>query len=190
MFRTRFPYHLYVWQAPDVPPAAFKNEVHGMIRFTMSLALMLLLTPPLLPQNPDNPDAPPNPELQRQEIINLEHEMASAIRLNNATFFRRVFTDDFIGTLSHGQTVNKQELIEQVQNSGSSYQSFEASDITVRIFRSTAIATCLWSSRGTYRGQRVDTQMRTMHVYINASRGWHVIASETTALPPYAPHAL
>jgi ketosteroid isomerase-like protein len=154
------------------------------------LAFLLLLTPPCPLQNPDNPDAPPNPELQRQEIVNLERETARAIMLNNGTFFRRVYSDDFTGTLSHGQSVNKQQLIDEIQSGGSKYQTFEASDINVRIFQSTAVATCLWSARGTYRGERVETQMRSMHVYLNGTRGWHVVAGQTTPLPPYTPHAL
>ena len=39
-------------------------------------------------QEQDEP--PPNPEMQRQEIINLEHEAARAIQTNTGTFFRRV----------------------------------------------------------------------------------------------------
>ena len=46
-------------------------------------------------------------EIDRQEIVNLEKEAAHAIQLNNPTFFKRVYSDDFTGTLSHGQPVNK-----------------------------------------------------------------------------------
>ncbi len=161
-----------------------------MLRLQTLLALVLLFTSPLQRSDQENPDAPPNPELQRQEIVNLEHETARAIMHNNATFFRRVYSDDFIGTLSHGQNVNKRQLIDEVQSGESTYQSFDASDINVRIYQSTAVATCLWSSRGTYHGQRIDTQMRTMRVYVNVARGWRVIAAEHTPLPPYLPHAL
>ena len=44
-------------------------------------------------QEQDEP--PPNPEMQRQEIINLENEAARAIQTNTGTFFRRVYSDDF-----------------------------------------------------------------------------------------------
>ena len=150
------------------------------------LALTLVMTPVLNSQDPYAPDDnPPNPEMQRQEIINLERETARAILLNNGTFFRRVYADDFAGTLSHGQTVDKTHLINEVQNGGARYQSFNASDIQVRIFRETAVATCLWTARGLFRGQQSDSQMRVMHVYINGPRGWHVVAGQTTPLPPY-----
>jgi hypothetical protein len=151
------------------------------------LALALLWSPIV---NSQEPDAPPNPEMRRQEVINLEREMARAIMLNNATFFRRVYSDDFTGTLSHGQTVDKLHLIAEVQNSGAKYNFFDASDIQVRLFQETAVATCLWTSRGVFKGQQIDNQMRVIHIYINGPRGWRVVASQTTPMPPYTPHPL
>ncbi len=64
-------------------------------------------------QYPEGP--PPNVEMQRQEIIVLEREAARAIQLNDRTFFRRVYADDFTGTLSHGQPVDKTQMVNVVQ---------------------------------------------------------------------------
>jgi Domain of unknown function (DUF4440) len=145
-------------------------------------------------QNPcdrNDPECiPPNPEMRRQEVVNLEHETARAIMQNNGTFFRRVYSDDFAGTLSHGQMVDKNHLINEVQNGAAKYESFNASDIQVRFFQETAVAICLWSSRAIFNGQQIETQMRVMHVYVNGPRGWHVVASQSTPLPPYTAHPL
>ena len=158
-------------------------------RLLLLAAMVLPITPVLNSQDPSD-DQPINPEMQREEIINLEREAAHAILQNNGTYFRRVYAEDFSGTLSHGQTVNKLQFINEVQNGGAHYLSFNASDIQVRIFRETAIATCLWTSRASFKGQMIDTQMRSMHVYINGPRGWHVVAAEITPLPPYTNHPL
>ncbi len=159
-----------------------------MKKLISMVALAILFTPTVNSQDPD--DLAPNPEMQREEIVNLERETARAIMLNNGTFFRRVYAEDFAGTLSHGQKVDKNGLINEVQNSGARYQSFSASDIQVRLFRDAAVATCLWTSRGSFRGQAIETQMRVMHMYINGPRGWHVVAGQVTALPPYSAHPL
>jgi hypothetical protein len=163
-----------------------------MNRLIPLLAIALLFTPAVNSQDPYAPpdDNPPNPEMQREEIVNLEREAAHAILQNNGTFFRRVYAEDFSGTLSHGQPVDKIHFINEVQNGGAKYQSFNASDIQVRLFRETAVATCLWTSRAFFKGQLTDTQMRTMHVYINGPRGWHVVAGQITPLPPYTNHPL
>ncbi len=135
-------------------------------------------------------EQPVNPELQRQEILNLENEAARAIQTNAGTFFRRVYSDDFSGSLSHGQTVNKAMFIDAVQTSDVKYDSFNASDVSVRIYKDAAIATCMWSARGVFLGQRFSSQMRVIHVYINGPRGWHVIAGQITVLPPGAQQPL
>src|SRR5229473_6125906 len=90
---------------------------------------------------------PADPELHRQEIVSLEREAARAIQLNNGTFFRRVYSDDYTGALSYGLLVNKTQWIETVQSRAVQYESFTATDIRVRIFQETAVATCLWSAR-------------------------------------------
>jgi len=159
-----------------------------MTKLIPLLVLALLLGPAVNSQ--DNDDVKPNPDMQRQEVVNLERETARAIMLNNATFIRRVYSEDFAGTLSHGQSVDKLQLIHEIESSGVHYQVFNASDIQVRLFRETAIATCLWSFRAILNGQQTETQMRVMHIYINGPRGWHVVAGQTTALPPYTSHPL
>jgi ketosteroid isomerase-like protein len=137
-----------------------------------------------------DPDPAANPEMQREEIVNLETEAARAIQTNAGTFFRRVYADDFAGTLSHGQVVNKTSFISAVQNGEVHYDAFIASDVNVRLFRDAAIATSLWSARGTYREQRFSSQMRTMHVYINTPHGWRVVSGQITLLPPGAQQPL
>jgi len=138
----------------------------------------------------DDDDAPPNPEMQRQEIANLETEAARAIQTNTGTFFRRVYSDDFSGTLSHGQPVNKTTFINAVQTSEVKYDAFNASDISVRLYRDAAVASSLWSARGTYKEQRFTSQMRVIHIYINTPRGWRVVAGQITLLPPGAQQPL
>jgi len=135
-------------------------------------------------------EPPPNPEMQRQEIVNLENEAARAIQTNTGTFFRRVYSDDFSGTLSHGQIVDRTTFINAVQTYAVKYDAFNASDISVRIYKDTAVATCLWSARGTFQGQSFASQMRVMHVYIDTPRGWRVVSGQITLLPPGAQQPL
>ncbi len=125
-----------------------------------------------------------DPEVQRQEIVSLEKEAARAIQLGDTTFFRRVYNDDFTGTLSHGQQVDKSRWIQIIQSPKVKYDSFIASNIKVQIFQDTAVATALWSSRRKIKDEVVGNQMRTIHVYISTQRGWQVVSGQTTNLPP------
>ena len=156
------------------------------------LTMWMALAPAWSPQTDQIADcyrrcrlAPTDPDMQRQEIVNLEKEAARAIQLSDGTYFRRVYSDDFSGTLSRGELVNKTGFINAVQATGIKYQTFIASDIKVHIYRDTAVATCLWSSRAIVKGQTVSTQMRVMHIYIEGGSGWRVVAGQNSPLPPY-----
>ncbi len=160
------------------------------------LAIVLALSSPLHPQEDARQihreacmDAcireRPNPELQRQEVVALEKETARAIQLGDATFFRRVYSDDFSGLLSHGQTVDKAGWIAAVQAPDIKYEAFMASDVKVRLYRDIAVATSLWSIRAFSRNQRIDSQMRVIHVYMYTGGGYRAVTAQTTLLPPY-----
>ena len=164
-----------------------------MFKFAVALAIGLALGPSW--QEPENwreacirrcvvSPTSGDPEVQRQEIVSLEREAARAILQNSGTFFHRVYSEDFEGTLSHGQQVNKSQCIAIVESPSVKRESFNASNIRVRIFQDTAISTCLWSSRFIVNGQRLSTQIRAIHVYINTPRGWKAVSGQATNLPP------
>jgi hypothetical protein len=168
-----------------------------MYKLAALLTIWLALSPAWSPQNESLNDcysrcnAPPiDPEMQRQEIVNLEKEAAHAIQLSDGTFFRRVYSDDYTGTLSRGETVKKTGFINAVQSTTVKYEAFNATDIRIHIFRETAVATCLWSARAVVRGQSVNSQMRVMHIYVNSGSGWKVVAGQTSPLPPYTQQSL
>jgi Domain of unknown function (DUF4440) len=167
-----------------------------MKRVAVLLVISLVLTLPMHPQDDSLQDRRgacmdaclrerPNPELQRQEVVALEKETARAIQLGDATFFRRVYSDDFSGVLSRGEVVNKSGLLAAVQNPTIKYESFTASDIKVRLYRDSAVATSTWSMIAVLNGQRISSQMRVLHVYIYGAGGYHVVNAETTLLPPF-----
>ena len=162
------------------------------VRVAMALGLALAPSWQTSPQQQARQDAciqrcvteAGDPEMQRQEIVSLEREAGRAIQQNSSTFFRRVYSDDYIGTLSHGQPVDKTQWVAVIESPAVKYESFSVSDVKVRIFQDIAVATCLWSSRSIIRGQHVSSQIRAIHVYVNTQHGWHVVSGQATNLPP------
>jgi len=167
-----------------------------MKRMAIFLVILLAVSPTIHPQE-DSRQAlrsacmeacmleRPNADLQRQEVVALEKETARAVLLGDATFFRRVYGDDFSAVLSRGEIVNKNSFIAAIQAQDIKYESFTASDVKVRLYRDVAVATSTWSMRAVLKGQRLASQMRVMHVYIYTSGGYHVVTGQTTLLPPY-----
>jgi ketosteroid isomerase-like protein len=122
-------------------------------------------------------------EMKQEELVNLEKETARALKENNGALFRQAYGDDFVGILPTGQTVDKAGWIAAMENSGAKYDSFVTTDIRVRVFKETAVVTCLWSVRGTRGGRAFSQQFRVTHVYVYGQRGWQAISAQETLLP-------
>lgn len=122
-------------------------------------------------------------EAKQDELSNLEKETTRALQWNTGTFFRRVYSEDFVGILPNGQVVDRNGFIASVENSNIKYASFVPSDIRIRLYQFTAVVTCLWSARGTSGNQNFSRQYRVTHVYVYGPRGWQAVSSQQTLLP-------
>jgi uncharacterized protein DUF4440 len=134
----------------------------------------------LVAQAPD--DQPANPEMQRQELVNLEKENAHAIQLHNATFFKSAYSDDFHGVSRYGETVGKAGLIRDLEQLSLDFESVVSSDAQVRMFRDAAYVLSLRSEVGHAAGKRFYNQFRILRVYINTPRGWKIVSQLETKL--------
>lgn len=149
-------------------------------RYAFCLAAMLLWVGIARAQDPDTP--PPNPEMQRQELINLELENARAIKLHNPTFFQSVYSEDFCGVTRYGEVVNKTRMVKEVETMSQEFDSVVSSDAQVRMFRDTASVLSLRSEVGHANGKKFYNQFRVLRVYINTPRGWRVVSQLETML--------
>ena len=124
----------------------------------------------------------PNPELQREELVNLEKENARAIKLHNPTFFKSVYSEDFYGVTRYGEVLNKTGILKEVEAMPQQFDSVVSSDAQVRMFRDTASVLSLRSEVGHLNGKKFYNQYRVLRVYINTSRGWRVVSQLETML--------
>jgi hypothetical protein len=131
-------------------------------------------------QAPD--EAPVNPEMERQELVNLELENARAIKLHNSTFFKSVYSEDFRGVTRYGEVLDKAAVMREVENMPHEFDSVVSTDAQVRMFRDTASVLSLRSEVGRINGKRFYSQYRVLRVYVNTPRGWRVVSQLETML--------
>jgi hypothetical protein len=158
----------------------------GKITFILSMLACLLLASPSQAQRLSAAEMKAKAaeeEMQHQELVNLQGETVRAIQMNNTAFFRRVFSDDYVGTEASGRVLTKSAFLGALQTSPMKYTTFLATDIRVRIYETTAVVTCLWSARGTSDGHAFARQSRVTTVYVYGQRGWQAVASQETQLP-------
>jgi Domain of unknown function (DUF4440) len=124
-----------------------------------------------------------NPEMQRQELVNLELENARAIQLHNPTFFKAAYSEDFHGVTRYGEMVNKQGIIHDLEVMNLQFDSVVSSDAQVRMFRDAAYVLSLRSEVGRADGKKFYNQFRILRVYVNTPRGWRIVSQLETKLP-------
>jgi len=127
-------------------------------------------------------EQPANPEMQRQELVNLELENARAIKLHNPTFFKAAYSEDFHGVTRYGETVNKQAIIHELETMNLQFDSVVSSDAQVRMFRDAAYVLSLRSEVGRADGKKFYNQFRVLRVYVNTPRGWRIVSQLETKL--------
>ena len=127
-------------------------------------------------------EQPVNPEMQRQELVNLELENARAIKLHNPTFFKAAYSEDFHGVTRYGETVNKQGIIHELETMNMQFDSVVSSDAQVRMFRDAAYVLSLRSEVGRADGKKFYNQFRVLRVYVNTPRGWRIVSQLETKL--------
>ena len=133
-------------------------------------------------------EQPANPEMQRQELVNLELENARAIKLHNPTFFKAAYSEDFHGVTRYGETVNKQAIIHELETMNLQFDSVVSSDAQVRMFRDAAYVLSLRSEVGRADGKKFYNQFRVLRVYVNTPRGWRIVSQLETKLATDANH--
>ena len=151
-----------------------------MNRLFLIASACLLLAGVVRAQDPDEP--PPNPELQRQELVNLEKENARAIKLHNSTFFKAAYSEDFHGVSRYGETVNKAGIIRELETLPLEFDAVVSSDPQVRMFRDAAYVLSLRSEVGRANGRKFYNQFRILRVYVNTPRGWRIVSQLETKL--------
>jgi Domain of unknown function (DUF4440) len=149
-------------------------------KFVLFVSAWLLCAGQALTQEPD--ELPPNPEMQRQELINLEKENARAIKLHNTTFFKAAYSEDFHGISRYGGVLNKQGIIHELETMPLEFESVISSDDQVRMFRDTAYVLSMRSEIGQVSGKRFYNQFRILRVYVNTPRGWKIVSQLETRL--------
>lgn len=157
-----------------------------MSRVLLIASTWLLLAGIVRAQEPDEP--PPNPELQRQELVNLEKENARAIKLHNSTFFKAAYSEDFHGVSRYGETVNKAGVIRELETLALEFDAVVSSDAQVRMFRDAAYVLSLRSEVGQANGKKFYNQFRILRVYVNTPRGWRIVSQLETKLATDASH--
>ncbi|MHB8600597.1 MAG: nuclear transport factor 2 family protein [Ktedonobacteraceae bacterium] len=115
-----------------------------------------------------------NGEHTEQEVMRLADAWATAEVRGDAAFLERTLADDFIGIGPLGFMLTKQEWIARHQSSDLQYETFNLDEINVRVYNEAAVLTGRQVQQGAYRGNSINSQLRTTLVFVQQQGQWRL----------------
>lgn len=131
-----------------------------------------------------------------KDLLQLEHDWATAAVTHNADAVRRVEADDIIVTYIDGSTGTKADDVRDIETGALSAEAWDLADVQVKVIDAdAAIVTGRGIIKnGKYKGpdgrmQALKSDYRFTDVFARRNGQWQAIASQTTTIlnPPASP---
>jgi ketosteroid isomerase-like protein len=116
-----------------------------------------------------------------QAVIAGEHQFDKALSTNNVDLVASLVADNYVSTNIDGAVfVGKAANIADMKEG--TLTSYESTDLKVTVYRDTAIATAIFSSKGTYKGTPADALGRYTDTWVKMNGKWLCVASHSSRI--------
>ena len=117
-----------------------------------------------------------------QEVRGVLKQMIDADLKGDAAVLDRTTTDDYTITRDNGIVRNKAETLQGIKDGSTRFESFDVSDIRVRIYGETAVVTFHEAIKGSRAGKDMSGQFREIRVFIKRSGNWRAVLAQRTRI--------
>jgi len=120
-----------------------------------------------------------------QQLTKVLQDFLGAVPRGDRRVFDSFFADDVIYTRSAGVTVNKAEIMKNidVRAANEPTATFAAEDITVRPYGNMAVVNFRLVMRSEKDGKQETTKFRNTGTFLKRNNKWQVIAWQATRVP-------
>jgi hypothetical protein len=102
-----------------------------------------------------------------------------------AAILEKSFADDYTRIFTDGRMFNKKQTLDNFRAGKIKYESFEISDLRIRIYGNTAVSTAFAKTTGTTYGVATSpTGVRQTQVLVKRNGKWQAVLAQTTKLSP------
>ena len=116
-------------------------------------------------------------------ISQYEHDAAAADLSGDVSFYQRNLADDWTDGMSNGRFQNKKELISDLTDKANNITFHETiTDIKVRLYGDTAIATYTEMYDALISGKRVSKTIITTDTFAKIGGQWKLVAAHSSAV--------
>jgi ketosteroid isomerase-like protein len=122
------------------------------------------------------------PGKAEQALMALEQEWAGAVKRQDAATIDRIQAEEYTFTDPAGRTWTKTRALDSVKAGDLAIDSFELSDVQVKIYGNTAVITFTITWNGTFRGTDISGPQRMTDVFVKRAGRWQCVASQATRI--------
>jgi ketosteroid isomerase-like protein len=127
-----------------------------------------------------SPGGPPKVE---QELQALEQAWADAVKHQDVEKIARMQAEEYVFTDPAGQVWTKARELDTIKAGDLVIDSFELSDVKVRLYDNTAVVTLSIVWHGQFRGNDISGPQRMTDVFVKRNGRWQCVASQSTRIP-------
>ena len=117
-----------------------------------------------------------------QEVRAVLKQMIDADLKADASLLDRTTTEDYTITRDNGIVRNKVETLQGIKDGGIKFDSFDVSDVLVRIYGETAVVTFHEIIKGTRGGTDFSGQFREVRVFVKRGGAWRAVMAQRTRI--------
>ena len=115
-------------------------------------------------------------------VMKMERDATDALIKHDLAAFGSIFADDAAFVGPDGAVQTKEQLLADVKSGALVIESSEITDMKVRVFGESAIATYMTTDKGNYKGQDISGQYRWTDVFVRRGDKWQIVAAQGTPI--------
>ncbi len=119
-----------------------------------------------------------------QEFQALEQAWADAVKHQNVGEIDRIQAEEYVFTDPAGRLWTKARELETIKSGSLTIDSFELSNVNVRLYDNTAVVTLRVVWNGQSNGVDISGPQRMTDVFVKRDGRWQCVASQATRIPP------
>jgi ketosteroid isomerase-like protein len=119
-----------------------------------------------------------------REVQALEQAWADAVQHQDAGKIDRLQAEEYLFTDPAGQVWTKSRELDTIKSGDLAIDSFELSEMKVRLYDNTAVVTLRVVWHGQFRGTDISGPQRMTDVFVKRDGRWQCVASQATRIPP------
>jgi ketosteroid isomerase-like protein len=123
-------------------------------------------------------------QTDEETVIRLECEIADAQVRRDLTLLHQVIADEFVVTVSDGRVLTKANALRVLESGELEILSAVLTDMTVRLYGDTAVATYVSHLRVRVHGRETSASERDTDVFVRRPEGWRLVISHGTTIRP------